>query len=60
MEVIEIKEDYGVLRHELETYKKKGKISHPLRGGDNGEGESIQSPPPNLPPQGGGTIRETK
>jgi hypothetical protein len=24
------------------------------RGGDRGEGEYIQSPPPNLPPQGGG------
>jgi hypothetical protein len=30
-------------------------ISPPLRGGDEGEGEKrTQSPPPNLPPQGGG------
>ena len=29
-------------------------ISPPLRGGDEGEGEKRrQSPPPNLPPQGG-------
>jgi len=31
-----------------------------LRGGDEGEGENFkQSPPPNLPPKGGGIFWET-